>query len=65
MTSLLTLLLTLRLRLSRAPRLFYIGGSDTLPPPLDKVEEEAAIASMMEGDHEARQALIEHNLRLV
>ena len=65
MTGLLTLLLTLGPRLPRAPRLFYIGGSDTLPPPLEKAEEEAAIASMMEGDHGARQALIEHNLRLV
>ncbi len=59
------LLLQLQLRLQPADRIFYIGGSDVLPPPLDKDEENAAIAALMQGDHEARQALIEHNLRLV
>ena len=57
--------LQLCLRLPPAPRLFYIGGSDTLPPPLEKPDEEAAIAALAQGDHEARQTLIEHNLRLV
>ena len=47
------------------PRLYYIGGSDTLPPPLEKADEEAAIAALTAGDEEARQTLIEHNLRLV
>jgi len=65
MTGIQLLILDLRLRLERAPRLFYIGGSDVLPPPLEKPEEEAAIAAMAAGDHEARQTLIEHNLRLV
>ena len=59
------LLLQLQLRLQPSDRIFYIGGSDVLPPPLDKDEENAAIAALMQGDHEARQALIEHNLRLV
>ncbi len=59
------LLLEINLRLRQAPRIFYIGGSDTLPPPLDKPGEEAAIAALSRGDHEARQTLIEHNLRLV
>ena len=58
-------LLQLHLRLQSPPRLFYIGGSDVLPPPLEKEEEEAAIAALVQGDHEARQSLIEHNLRLV
>ncbi len=58
-------LLQLHLRLQTTPRLFYIGGSDVLPPPLEKEEEEAAIAALVQGDHEARQSLIEHNLRLV
>ena len=44
---------------------FYIGGSDTLPPPLEKDAEEAAIAALCQGDEAARQLLIEHNLRLV
>ena len=29
------------------PSVFYIGGSDTLPPPLSKDAEEKAIASLM------------------
>ena len=41
----------------------YIGGSDTLPAPLSK-EEEALLLSRL-GETEARQKLIEHNLRLV
>ncbi len=59
------LLLQLYLKLQPVPRVFYIGGSDTLPPPLDKPEEEAAIAALAAGDEAARQTLIEHNLRLV
>lgn len=47
------------------PPVFYIGGSDTLPPPLVKQAEEQAIEALEAGDHEARQLLIEHNLRLV
>ena len=43
----------------------YIGGSDTLPTPLPKEEEAAAIARLEQGDEEARKTLIEHNLRLV
>ncbi len=65
MTKLQLLLLNLRLYLERTGRIFYIGGSDTLPPPLEKDEEEAAIAALAQGDHGARQTLIEHNLRLV
>ena len=41
----------------------YIGGSDTLPPPLTR-EEEAALLERLE-DEDARKALIEPNLRLV
>ena len=44
---------------------FYIGGSDTLPPPLEREEEERAISALERGDEAARQKLIEHNLRLV
>ena len=45
--------------------LFYIGGSDILPPPLAKAEEETAIAAMEAGDENAKKTLTEHNLRLV
>ncbi len=58
-------LLQLQLRFQLSGQIFYIGGSDVLPPPLEKDQEEAAIAALIQGDHEARQALIEHNLRLV
>ena len=47
------------------PPVFYIGGSDILPPPLEKDAEEEAIAALRQGDEAARQLLIEHNLRLV
>lgn len=45
--------------------LFYIGGSDVLPAPLDKAEEEKAIIAMESGDENAKKILTEHNLRLV
>ena len=45
--------------------IFYIGGSDTLPPPLERVEEAALIERMDAGDESVRRTLIERNLRLV
>ncbi len=65
MNKLKLFLLQLQLRLQSTPRIFYIGGSDVLPPPLEKEQEEAAIAALVRGDEDARQTLIEHNLRLV
>ena len=44
---------------------FFIGSTDILPPPLDKEEELEYIIKAQEGDIEARNKLIEHNLRLV
>lgn len=44
---------------------FYIGGNDTLPPPLTADEEKRAIMGFMAGSKEDRDLLIEHNLRLV
>ena len=44
---------------------FYIQGSDVLPKPLEKEEEQAALIALEHGDEEARNTLIEHNLRLV
>ena len=43
---------------------YYIGSSGVLPPPLTR-EEEADIVARLPYDEEARQLLIEHNLRLV
>jgi RNA polymerase sporulation-specific sigma factor len=54
-----------RIGLTVPPPVFYIGGSDTLPAPLEKEDEEAAVEALMLGDRQAKQMLIEHNLRLV
>lgn len=43
----------------------YINGSDTLPPPLTKEEEDAVFCRLQQGDTAARELLITHNLRLV
>ncbi len=53
------------LGLCQPGKVMYIGGSDTLPQPLDKQEEAELIEQMTQGDQEARGKLIEHNLRLV
>ena len=45
--------------------IFYIGGSDILPPPLKGQEEQKALEDIEQGDERAKQLLIEHNLRLV
>ena len=50
-------------KLGLTPPIHFIGGSDTLPPPLSK-EREAELLKHME-EESARQELIEHNLRLV
>lgn len=44
---------------------FYIGGSDVLPPPLKGAEEQLALQKLEEGNEAAKQHLIERNLRLV
>ena len=43
----------------------YIGGSDSLPPPLTREEETGLFARMKEEQTAVRRTLIEHNLRLV
>ena len=52
-----------RLGLLRPGKVMYIGGSDTLPPPLSR-EEEAELLGRLDQE-DARQVLIERNLRLV
>ena len=44
---------------------YYIGGTDVLPPPLKGQEENEALISLEQGSVDAKQKLIEHNLRLV
>ena len=48
-----------------AQHIFYIGGSDVLPPPLKGDDEDQALQALEQGDETAKQRLIEHNLRLV
>lgn len=45
--------------------IFYIGGSDHLPPPLKGQEEQDTLERLERGDEQAKKKLIEHNLRLV
>ena len=45
--------------------IFYINGSQTLPPPLSTEEEEELLAKIDENGSETRKTLVEHNLRLV
>ena len=54
-----------RLGLRLPGKIMYIGGSDTLPPPLSKDEEAELIARLDGGDEGVKGQLIERNLRLV
>ena len=49
----------------RPSKIMYIGGSDILPPPLKGAEEQRMLQRLAQGDEQAKQILIEHNLRLV
>lgn len=44
---------------------YYIGGSDVLPAPLNREDERIALEQLEQGDEDAKQLLIERNLRLV
>ncbi len=44
---------------------YYINGADTLPSPLSEAEEKQALRLAADGDTDARDKLITHNLRLV
>ena len=57
--------LLVRLGLLDPAKIMYVGGSDVLPPPLKGEEEQQLLQRLAQGDHDARQTLIEHNLRLV
>ncbi len=51
--------------IGKSEAVYYIGGSDILPPPLKGQEEQDALEGLEQGNEEAKQRLIEHNLRLV
>ncbi|MBP3463639.1 MAG: RNA polymerase sporulation sigma factor SigE [Clostridia bacterium] len=44
---------------------FYINGSQTLPPPLSSEEEMEVLLKINEKDSDSKQILVERNLRLV
>lgn len=54
-----------KLGILRSNGIYYIGGSDVLPPPLKGAQEQAALEALEQGDEAAKQKLVEHNLRLV
>ncbi len=56
------LLLYLKLKYNE---LFFVGATDKLPPPLSKEDELKYLIKCKDGNMEARNILIEHNLRLV
>ncbi len=45
--------------------LYYIGGAETLPPPLSQEEETEILNRLLNNDESVRKILIERNLRLV
>ena len=51
--------------LKKYQEVFFVGATDKLPPPLSKEEELSLLIKAKQGDEQARNRLIEHNLRLV
>ena len=51
--------------LGKYNQFFFVGSSDILPPPLEKEDEINYVIKCHQGDINARNKLIEHNLRLV
>ncbi len=62
----MTKLLKFLFKIHRQPDcIYYIGGADVLPPPLKGEDEQSALEGLENGDENAKQLLIERNLRLV
>lgn len=57
----------IRFLLRWAPRgeVLYVGGGDSLPPPLNPEEEEELLERLRAGDEGVRKTFMERNLRLV
>lgn len=53
-----------KLKIFKEDEVYYIGGSQVLPPPLNK-EEEADLLSRLKADESIKATLIERNIRLV
>ena len=55
-----------RMVMNRSGEVFYIGGNDVLPAPLERKREAFILQKLGTGqEEEAKSVLIEHNLRLV
>ena len=46
-------------------KIMYVGGTEPLPPPLERERESALLEQLAAGDETVKPTLIEHNLRLV
>lgn len=57
--------LLIKLGLIPQNTVYYIGGADVLPPPLKGEQEQEALEQLEQGSEQAKQLLIERNLRLV
>ena len=55
----------LALKFFKKNKIYYVGSTNILPPPLSKEEELECLKRSYNGDKEAKNKLIEHNLRLV
>ncbi len=55
----------IRFGLIRSGGVYFIGGGEVLPPPMQPEEEAQALQALAAGEDWARNKLIEHNLRLV
>ena len=51
-----------KIRIVRTDGIYYIGGSDVLPPPLKGKEELDVLEALERGSEQAKQQLIERNL---
>ena len=54
-----------RFKLYKKPPIYYIGGSEALPPPLSNDEESYLLNKLEKRDYGVKSILIERNLRLV
>lgn len=59
------IILRIKLLFLSENQVFYINGTETLPAPLRKEEEQKIMQKITEGDNSVREILIVHNLRLV
>ena len=54
-----------RIRLHFTDEVYYVYGPENLPPPLSTAQENEALEKLKDGDSDAKELLITHNLRLV